>query len=162
MMKEDIQLLSPFGKLIPSSPWSHTGAEGRIRTELPTRVNVNTCPGNHANTSRAGLAGSSLKAYAKPKVHSLLPEVPNCPVCFPFTLPCGSPKLRFRPPRPQRQNTSCPFTEGSLKNYNRKQTAVSHFHVTFSARLTIPALFLSYSLMTQAVQLLSDKSSVYS
>jgi hypothetical protein len=51
------------------------------------------------------------------------------------------------------------FTEGSA---GRQQEANRHHLVTVSAGVTITWLFLSYPLMTQTVQLLSDKSSDYS
>lgn len=115
--KEGIQVLSPFGKLILSSSWSHMAATGRIRTELPAQVNANTGPGDHANTFRAGPAGDESERDMQTQKYTACSQRSQTVLsAFPSPCPAEAPNPASDPQGQKGQTQAILSQRGSLKD----------------------------------------------
>lgn len=158
-LKENTQVFCALGKFALSH-WKHIEAVGKLRILPPAWVNANTirklCKFLQNDLGKRPNLKWSLKSK------SIVLNLECSPNWFPLL--SLHPAMPFT--SPQTRVPDLKSLKGKKKDLRgsagRRQEANSHHFVAVSAGVTITWLFLSHPLMTQTVQLLSDKSSEYS
>lgn len=139
VMREGIKVLSPL-----TCPQGHTGTEGNTGIKLPTQVNANTYPGNHANAFRTHLIGDQSEEICKNQKSTACCQKSWSLLALQPAMPFTSPQTVLPTPKAKKGKQALLSQTGTLKDLTGSQwPSPCYMFCKINNHLTVSLLFLN-------------------